>query len=44
VLIAIFLGLEVQTAVGVPIDTDRVVRALGILFGTQPGKRKRSSR
>jgi TetR/AcrR family transcriptional regulator, transcriptional repressor of aconitase len=35
VLIAIFLGLEVQVAVGLPLDANTIVRVLATLFGTQ---------
>ena len=36
VLVAILLGLEVQTAVGVALDSNRILRVLTELFPTQP--------
>jgi hypothetical protein len=36
VLVAIFLGLEVQTAVGLELDSDAIVHALSALFGSVP--------
>lgn len=45
VLVAIFLGLEVQTAVGLALDSEAVVRVLGELFGNAPAPRgKRPAR
>jgi AcrR family transcriptional regulator len=45
VLVAIFLGLEVQTAVGLELDSEAVVRVLGELFGNAPAPRgKRAAR
>jgi AcrR family transcriptional regulator len=48
VLIAVFLGLEVQTAVGVRVDCPEVVRVLGTLFADYlpkaPAPRRRKGR
>ena len=45
VLIALFLGLEVQTAVGVPMDPGEVLRVLGSLFEPyMPAKKARRKR
>jgi TetR/AcrR family transcriptional regulator, transcriptional repressor of aconitase len=43
VLVAILLGLEVQTAVGVPLDSNGIVRVLAELFSPQPAPVKKKA-